>query len=321
MMKFAFPVPMRLPFLQQGEGRLGLTLKKRDNYFEFASVAPGSSSAEAGVLQGDILLCVDECPVINWPLDMVVSMLRGEPGTWVRLTLQRHTWGGKTQFDVMIQRQAFSSQMSPIWRLHMVNTLGHLFSEFVPGPRPLGAPRRRKHAHNPHALSRCDPGQWSRAAGGGCSKGHRCSSGGKRHDPLPWQPDRPAARVLEQYEPRARVQQRRTTSTRNDKPASALVQRERASERCQHASWLTSLSAANTFRPCDSTCNCPTVACRTRSAHGAAASRTLGLDESAAAGRPGRPVQPRQHLLPQLHRPGVATPEPSTLPYTQNPMY
>lgn len=113
-MQFAVPVPSRLPFLQRGEGKLGLTLKRRDNYFEFAGVAPGSSSAEAGVLQGDILLCVDECPVINWPLDMVVSMLRGEPDTWVRLTLQRHTWGGKTQFDVMIQRQASSSQMSPI---------------------------------------------------------------------------------------------------------------------------------------------------------------------------------------------------------------
>ena len=105
-MQFAVNVPTRLPFLQRSEGKLGLTLKRRDNYFEFASVAPGSSSAEAGVLQGDILLCVDECPVINWPLDMVVAYLKGEPGTWVRLTLQRLTWGGKTQFDVMIQRQA-----------------------------------------------------------------------------------------------------------------------------------------------------------------------------------------------------------------------
>ncbi len=91
--------------MQRSEGRIGLTLKARNNYFEFAAVAPGSSSAKAGVVQGDILLCVDECPVINWPLDMVVAMLKGEPGTWVRLTLQRQSWGGKTQFDVMIQRE------------------------------------------------------------------------------------------------------------------------------------------------------------------------------------------------------------------------
>jgi len=51
------------------------------------------------------LLSVNECPVINWPLDMVVSMLKGEPGTWVRLTLQRSSWGGKTQFDVMVVRE------------------------------------------------------------------------------------------------------------------------------------------------------------------------------------------------------------------------
>ena len=91
--------------VQRSEGRIGLTLKARNNYFEFAAVAPGSSSAKAGVVPGDILLSVDECPVINWPLDMVVAMLKGEPGTWVRMTLQRHSWGGKTQFDVMIQRE------------------------------------------------------------------------------------------------------------------------------------------------------------------------------------------------------------------------
>ncbi len=186
----------------------------------------------------------------------------------------------------------------------------------MPGPRALRAPRRRKHAQNP-GLSRCDPGQRSRAAGGGCSKGHRCSSGGKRRDSLPRQPHRPAARVLEQYEPRARVQQRRATRKRIDQPARALVQRERAAERCQHASGLTSLSAASTFRtcntrtfrPCNSSCNDPTVACSIRSENGATAPRALGLDESAAAGRPGGSVQPRQHLLPQLYRSG---PKPYT---------
>jgi hypothetical protein len=82
-------------------------VKPRNNFFEFATVAPGSSSQRAGVLAGDALLCVDETPIVNWPLDMVVSMLKGEPGTWVRLTLQRNlTWGGKTQFDVMVQREA-----------------------------------------------------------------------------------------------------------------------------------------------------------------------------------------------------------------------
>lgn len=112
-MQFAMPIPTRVPLLQRSEGKIGLTLKARNNYFEFADVAPGSSGARAGVLQGDILLCVEDSPIINWQLDMVVAMLKGEPGTWVRLTLQRNTGGGKTRLDVMIQRQAFSSQMSP----------------------------------------------------------------------------------------------------------------------------------------------------------------------------------------------------------------
>ena len=92
---------------QRSEGRIGLTVRPRNNCFEFAEVVPGSGGAKAGVEPGDLLLCVDECPIVNWPLDMVVSMLKGEPGTWVRLTLQRSSlWGGKTQFDVMVHREA-----------------------------------------------------------------------------------------------------------------------------------------------------------------------------------------------------------------------
>jgi S1-C subfamily serine protease len=49
------------------------------NYFEISTVSPGGSSARAGLKQGDILLCVDDCPIINWPLDMVAAMLKGAP--------------------------------------------------------------------------------------------------------------------------------------------------------------------------------------------------------------------------------------------------
>ena len=66
---------------QRSEGRIGLTVRPRNNCFEFAEVVPGCGGAKAGVEPGDLLLCVDECPIVNWPLDMVVSMLKGEPGT------------------------------------------------------------------------------------------------------------------------------------------------------------------------------------------------------------------------------------------------
>jgi C-terminal processing protease CtpA/Prc len=66
-------------------------------YFENSTGTPGGGSHKAGVRAGDVLLSVNETPVINWPLDVVAAKLEGETGTWVRLTLQRPApLGGKT---------------------------------------------------------------------------------------------------------------------------------------------------------------------------------------------------------------------------------
>jgi hypothetical protein len=91
---------------QESEGKIGLTVRLRNSGFEFASVAPGSASAKAGVQPGDVLLSVNECAVTqNLSLDTVGAMLKGKPGSWVKLTLQRNSLWNKNVFDVMVQRE------------------------------------------------------------------------------------------------------------------------------------------------------------------------------------------------------------------------
>ena len=124
------------------------------NYFEISTVSPGGSSARAGLKQGDILLCVDDCPIINWPLDMVAAMLKGETGTWVRLTLQRASpFGGQTQFDVMVEREG----PVPPARPHAVENLRRIPAgrgqlPQAAAPRGAGAPTA-----SPNGISIMDP--------------------------------------------------------------------------------------------------------------------------------------------------------------------
>jgi hypothetical protein len=126
---------------QRSEGRIGVSVRPCSNYFEISTVTPGGASHKAGVRAGDVLLSVNETPVINWPLDMVAAMLKGETGTWVRLTLQRPApLGGKTQFDVMVERE--SSLPS---RPHAVENMRRIPADrgqlpAAAAPRGVGAP-------------------------------------------------------------------------------------------------------------------------------------------------------------------------------------
>ncbi len=63
----------------------------------------GSPAHEAGLRAGDVLLTVDGTDVLDMPTDKVSEMLRGEPGTTLRLTVRRP--GEKEEMAVSIVRR------------------------------------------------------------------------------------------------------------------------------------------------------------------------------------------------------------------------
>lgn len=82
----------RLTSLQQSTiGGIGVHLIKENENFVITSVIPGSPAESAGVLKGDILLEVDGEELESLPFERVSSLVKGKPGTKVRLTIQRGT--------------------------------------------------------------------------------------------------------------------------------------------------------------------------------------------------------------------------------------
>lgn len=67
-------------------------------------VAPlaGTPAEEAGILAGDIVVAVDGEPVAGSTMNDQITLIRGEPGTDVILTIERE---GGTPFDVTITRE------------------------------------------------------------------------------------------------------------------------------------------------------------------------------------------------------------------------
>jgi carboxyl-terminal processing protease len=63
---------------------------------------PGRPAAQAGILQGDLVLQVDDTPIQNMTLMEAVSLIRGPEGSTVRLTILRK--GVKEPFEVTIVR-------------------------------------------------------------------------------------------------------------------------------------------------------------------------------------------------------------------------
>jgi hypothetical protein len=54
------------------------------------SLDPGAPAAQAGIEPGDIITAVEGQGMAGHPVTQILSLIRGEPGTVVRLTVQRH---------------------------------------------------------------------------------------------------------------------------------------------------------------------------------------------------------------------------------------
>ena len=82
---------------------IGITITGREDGtgFDIISVEPDSSAQQAGIHPGDILVAVEETSMAGVSSDVPVSMIRGEEGTWVHVTVLR----GTEQLSFRVRRQ------------------------------------------------------------------------------------------------------------------------------------------------------------------------------------------------------------------------
>jgi len=73
-------------------GGLGIVISARKGLITVVSVMPETPAARAGLRSGDQIMQINEESAINMPLSDAVSRLRGEPGTRVRILVQRKEW-------------------------------------------------------------------------------------------------------------------------------------------------------------------------------------------------------------------------------------
>lgn len=74
-------------------GGIGVRLLEGDGYLEIASPMPGTPAYEAGFMPKDRIVEVDGVDVGGLKIDAAVEMMRGKPGTKVKITIERKKEG------------------------------------------------------------------------------------------------------------------------------------------------------------------------------------------------------------------------------------
>jgi carboxyl-terminal processing protease len=82
-------------------GGVGLVISKVDRGVEVVSPIDGTPAYRAGIHAGDLIVAVNGASVVDTELDDVLSLLRGDPGTSVTMTVLR---GRSLRFDVEVVR-------------------------------------------------------------------------------------------------------------------------------------------------------------------------------------------------------------------------
>jgi len=88
-------------------GGLGIEIKKDDLGLEVISPIDDTPAKRAGVLPGDVLTHADGAPLADLTLRESVELLRGEPGSAIRVTIAR---AGRDAFDIDIIREIIQIQ-------------------------------------------------------------------------------------------------------------------------------------------------------------------------------------------------------------------
>jgi carboxyl-terminal processing protease len=81
-------------------GGLGLVVSMRDSYVTVVAPMEGTPGFRAGILSGDRIIKIDGKSAEKMSLPEAVKLLRGEPGTQVRVTIQRPSSGLTMDFTL-----------------------------------------------------------------------------------------------------------------------------------------------------------------------------------------------------------------------------
>lgn len=89
----------------QGEfGGLGIEIGIEDGYIKIISPIDDTPASRAGLLPHDLILRINDTSTRDLSVDKAVEMMRGEPGSQIRLTIQREQ--ASQPFDVELTRAA-----------------------------------------------------------------------------------------------------------------------------------------------------------------------------------------------------------------------
>ena len=112
-------------------GGLGIEVTMDDGMVKVVAPIEDTPAAEAGVESGDLITHVDGEPIKGLSLNQAVRLMRGRPGTPIRLTLRRQ---GRSDFDLTLVRAVIKVR-AVRWRT--VGRVGYIrvsrFSERVEG--------------------------------------------------------------------------------------------------------------------------------------------------------------------------------------------
>ena len=71
-------------------GGVGIEVALRDSFVTVMAPVPGTPGYRVGLRPGDRIVEVEDQSVVGWTIDQVAQLLRGEPGTSVRMGVRRH---------------------------------------------------------------------------------------------------------------------------------------------------------------------------------------------------------------------------------------
>jgi len=115
----------------QGEfGGVGIEISIENNSIRVVAPIDGTPAHRAGLLPGDRIIRLDNVLVQGMPLDEAVNMMRGEPGTEIRLLIVRD--GEPDPIEITLQRAII--RLDSVWSELLDGQFGYVrVSQFQPG--------------------------------------------------------------------------------------------------------------------------------------------------------------------------------------------
>ena len=118
-------------------GGIGIEIGMRDNYPLVIAPIEDTPAFEAGLLPKDKIIKIDGKSARNLTLTKIIKKLRGEPGTKIKITIQRERKGMRTIKDVEITRAIIKTKkVRDIMMIDVTNGIGYIrmtgFDKAVP---------------------------------------------------------------------------------------------------------------------------------------------------------------------------------------------